>query len=99
MIDVYSMGNVFYFLLMEEEPFESSQKNHDNEDIKRMIENGEKPKLSKQISESNNESVQALIKAMNMCHVFDYKGRPAATAVRDFLRSRMLSIMLKIEKM
>ena len=82
---------------MDEEPFESYQKNHNNEDIKRMIENGEKPKLSSQILESNNESVQAIIKAMNMCHIFDYRERPAAKTVRDFLRSRMLSIMLKMK--
>lgn len=88
---MYSMGNIFYSLLMDIEPF-SKQGRENSDDIKRMIINGSKPELDSDILSVNDTHVMALIQAMQMCHEYDYKKRARAKEVRDFLVQKLNQI-------
>jgi hypothetical protein len=87
------MGNIFYFLLTDKEPFGDLRDIESTDYVKDLILNGTKPELSEEILEqSDNPCVAALIEAMDMCHVIDYQERASASIVRDFLIHRMEEI-------
>jgi hypothetical protein len=87
------MGNIFYYLLTDNEPFAELRKVENSDAIKQMIIDGKIPELSEEIKvKSSNPSVLALIKAMSMCHVHDYRRRARAQTVRDFLAQELKKI-------
>lgn len=87
------MGNIFYYLLTGTEPFESLREHESSDDIKQMIMNGRKPELSDDIlTIKDDPSVTALIQAMHLCHVLDYRKRARAQSVRDFLIQKISEI-------
>ncbi len=58
-----------------------------------MIKNGTRPVLVNRKSDSaEGPIVNAIIKAIQMCHVQGYEDRATAVTVRDFLISKMNEI-------
>ena len=74
------------------EPFEAVEEENNSHFVKELVMNGAKPLLSEDISNSSLPSVLALIEAMKMCHIFDWKDRPRASQVRDYLEEKLNAI-------
>mmetsp|Transcript_34931 Transcript_34931/g.42148 ORF Transcript_34931/g.42148 Transcript_34931/m.42148 type:complete len:470 (-) Transcript_34931:290-1699(-) len=85
-VDVYSMGNIFYFLLTGVKAFEKTIK---PKEAQKKVMAGERPLLSSEILSIKNETVKSLIKAMDMCFVHDQEQRPSAVDVYKFLSSKL----------
>mmetsp|Transcript_22465 Transcript_22465/g.48795 ORF Transcript_22465/g.48795 Transcript_22465/m.48795 type:complete len:519 (+) Transcript_22465:253-1809(+) len=84
-IDVYSMGNIFYSLLMNEDPFEKEYDRGGSSRVRRIVKRGDRPTLGRAITKSSDPIEKALIKAMSMCHVHDWRERANSEEVSDFL--------------
>jgi hypothetical protein len=80
-IDVYSMGNVLYSLLTNEVIFYGIDSDH----AKHLLRQGKKPKLSREIRHTDDYVDSALVEALKMCFVYDWRDRPTAAEVRDYL--------------
>lgn len=80
-IDIYSMGNVFFYLLTKVWPFQHL----DSSDAQKEIIEGKRPKLSNKLKASKDESKIALIKALKMCWVHDPKKRATAREIQKKL--------------
>lgn len=78
---------------MDIEPFDQLQEIESSDTIKKLVIKGVKPKLSEDVlAKKDDPSVNALIEAMKMCHVHDYRKRPRAEEVRDVLVHRLNQI-------
>ena len=75
------MGNVFFYLLTKVWPFQHL----DSSDAQKEIIEGKRPKLSKKLKASKDESNIALIKALKMCWVHDPKKRATAREIQKKL--------------
>jgi serine/threonine protein kinase len=84
-IDVYSMGNIFYSLLMNEDPFEKEYDRGGSSRVQSIVKRGDRPILGRATTKSSDPIEKALIKAMSMCHVHDWRERANSKEVSDFL--------------
>lgn len=82
MVDVYSMGNIFYAILAGEMPF---QKTKESKAQKKVME-GKRPEFPVFVLESRDIAIQAVLAAANKCWAQEPGDRPAAAAVRDNLK-------------
>mmetsp|Transcript_30317 Transcript_30317/g.44873 ORF Transcript_30317/g.44873 Transcript_30317/m.44873 type:complete len:85 (-) Transcript_30317:16-270(-) len=82
------MGNIFYMLLTYSYPFE----NIDVKKAMKMVMNGKRPEVSREIMESTDPMNLALIKAMQMCHIHDPTKRATAREVSNFLTQELKKI-------
>ena len=80
MVDVYSLGNIFYALVMKEYPYEHGVS---KKKAQKLIMDGERPPLSEEYANSTDQFIQALIKAMRMCWIHQPEERATA---RECLR-------------
>ena len=87
-VDIYSMGNIFYALLTKEEPFEDMESKAAQHEVK----HGRPSPISASVRNSTDPCTQALIKAAEMCWVYDPKERPSAREVESFLSRSLQSI-------
>merc|ERR1712151_267848 len=87
-VDVYSMGNIFYVLLTKEWPFDGMKDKAAQHEVK----HGRPPPISTSIRNSTDPYTQALIKAAEMCWVYDPQERPSAREVESFLSRSLQSI-------
>jgi len=95
-IDVYSMGNVFYTMLMRKYPYSDQMKKEEHSAAaQKLVLAGKVPKLSKKLKRSNNPLDIILIEAMKMCHIYNWRERATAGEVRDFLESRIKDVQKK----
>ena len=90
-IDVYSAGNVLYYLLTEEKPFDDEE----DKDVKREVMEGTRPKLPEMWTDpAANPTVKhpaavGLIRAMEWCWTHDPELRPSAREVSDYLEKEL----------
>ena len=81
------MGNIFYQLLEEREPFSEMRQIHHVEDeyIQNLVREGNRPQLSDEIIHSEDPNIITILKAMDMCHTKEWRERPSARKVWNVL--------------
>ena len=87
-VDVYSLGNIFYKLLTTWWPFEDVS----DKQAKKLVKGGDRPRLPKSITESEDPITKALLEAMYMCHRQSQTERASAREVETFLMNKMKEI-------
>mmetsp|Transcript_2940 Transcript_2940/g.6362 ORF Transcript_2940/g.6362 Transcript_2940/m.6362 type:complete len:707 (+) Transcript_2940:105-2225(+) len=90
MIDVYSMGNIFYALLSGEMPFEGQKESK----AQKKVVDGIRPRIPSKVLESDDIAIRALVAATKKCWAQKPGDRPSAASIRDELKG----IMDRIEK-
>ena len=82
-VDVWTLGNVLYFLLMREPPWLDVLPKQVHEQVMQ----GARPKInSDAILTSDNPFDVAMRNAMDACFIFDARDRPGAQTVADILQ-------------
>ena len=87
------MGNIFYFLLTDREPFENIGEEESESFIQELVKRGSKPQLDGNLLNNIDLSIQVLINAIKECHKFDWKDRPQASLIRDYLQDSLDKIV------
>ncbi|KAL9191463.1 hypothetical protein ACHAXT_001169 [Thalassiosira profunda] len=85
MIDIYSMGNIFYTLIAGEMPFEGQKESK----AQKKVMDGERPKIPEEVLESDDPAIQALVSATKKCWEQKPEDRPSAASIRDELKKVM----------
>jgi len=85
MIDIYSMGNIFYAILSGEMPFEGKK---ESKAQKKVIE-GVRPEIPNEVLESEDIAIQTLLSATKKCWEQKPLDRPSAASIRDELKEVM----------
>ena len=83
-IDVYSVGNIL-FSLMDRWPYEDFYKEKSIDAVSKHIVRGDRDALSAELLESTDPIDVAIRTAMNMCWVHDWRERPSAKDIAQFL--------------
>ena len=84
-VDVYSLGNSFYTILIKERVFR-----HDHsKDAQMKVRQGDFPIISDDRRLRFTDMEFSIYKAMKMCHVLDVDERSSAKEVEEFLRGEM----------
>lgn len=84
-IDIYSMGNIFYTLMMNKWPFADLYDKDGTSAVRKQVRAGHRPPMSSRLQNSQDPRIKAMIKAMDMCYVQDWRKRATAKEVADFL--------------
>jgi serine/threonine protein kinase len=87
-VDVFSLGNIFYMLLMLELPFQGLPA----KDAAEKIKTGERPSFYADVWDSPDPYIQALKSAMIMCHQHNVTERATARQVETFLQGKLREI-------
>ena len=87
-IDVYSMGNIFYSLLMDIKVFDKVPAKK----VQKNVLGGLRPPLNDAIKQSSNPVDIALVHAMDMCFKQDPKERASAKYVSDYLQTELQNL-------
>ncbi len=85
MVDIFSMGNVFFSILSGDSPFEGEKESK----AQKKVIAGKRPVIPEEVLKSDDIAIQAIISVTKMCWEQDPKDRPRASAVRDQLKSVM----------
>jgi len=90
-VDVYSMGNIFYELLMKQWPFE----NLAEEEAQAKIQRGERGHVSSSIVASTDPATRALYEAMMRSWTQLAKDRPKAAEIARFLEDALAKLPIE----
>mmetsp|Transcript_13049 Transcript_13049/g.19873 ORF Transcript_13049/g.19873 Transcript_13049/m.19873 type:complete len:523 (-) Transcript_13049:32-1600(-) len=90
-VDVYSMGNIFYELLMKQWPFE----NLAEEEAQAKIQRGERGHVSSSIVASTDPATQALYEAMLRSWTHLAKDRPKAAEIAQLLEDALAKLPIE----
>jgi len=82
---VYSTGNILFSLLMDKWPYEELYKEKNTKAVSKLIVMGNRDELSTELLESTDPIDVAIRTAIRMCWVHDWRKRPSAKEVADFL--------------
>ena len=85
MIDVYSMGIVFYSILTGDTPFEGEKESK----AQKKVIAGKRPEIPNVILESEDIATQAILSATKKCWEQNPSDRPKASMIRDDLKTVM----------
>mmetsp|Transcript_2157 Transcript_2157/g.4711 ORF Transcript_2157/g.4711 Transcript_2157/m.4711 type:complete len:702 (+) Transcript_2157:191-2296(+) len=85
MIDVYSMGNIFYAILAGEMPFEGQKESK----AQKKVIGGRRPGFPKEILSSEDAATQAMLAATKKCWAHAPGDRPKAASIRNELKEAM----------
>ena len=78
-VDVYSLGNVLYFLLTRRFPW----KNVKADDVYEAVMNGERPPIPKAILRSDDPFYKYTLRGINMCYEQNPRKRASAREVAE----------------
>mmetsp|Transcript_7133 Transcript_7133/g.11294 ORF Transcript_7133/g.11294 Transcript_7133/m.11294 type:complete len:112 (+) Transcript_7133:137-472(+) len=87
-IDVYSMGNIFYSILTDLDPWEDE----DTEDAQKAIMKGDRPWVTSSIKDSKDAAIVAMRKMMHKCWEHKPEDRPRARYVADYLSKKLSQV-------
>ncbi|KAL7541491.1 hypothetical protein ACHAXR_011293 [Thalassiosira sp. AJA248-18] len=85
MIDVYSMGNIFYAIIAGEMPFEGQKESK----AQKKVMEGKRPIIPSEVLESDDIAIQALVSATKKCWAQKPGDRPSAASIRDEFKKVM----------
>jgi len=85
-LDVYSLGNILWVLLMEEKVW----KGVEEKKIKKLVRAGHSPVIPGNVLSNYSSAEKAIVHAMNMCFVTDPNERPTAMEVERYLRRKLV---------
>jgi len=88
-VDIFMMGNVMYYILTKKWLFEGEK----TEDATLRMLKGGRSKFPDQFLKSDDPSIQAVIKAIEMCWTHEAEKRPAAREVSNLLRVALETIL------
>ena len=88
MVDIYSLGNVFYCLLTRLWPFENLRLR----EVYKKIRAGERPSLTDDIVNSTDPSIMILKTAMELAQAQSPKDRPSARELVNMLTTALNEI-------
>jgi len=80
-VDVFSLGNVIYCIIVGVCPFKDMKQN----EYRRLIKDGILPPVKKEYRESDNSIDRALVKAMDMSLIYRWQDRAKAYEVSNVL--------------
>ena len=89
------MGNLIFTILTELYPFEKLEKDEGEKVVIAKILNATKPTIPQDIVDSDDPIHKTFVKAITMCWEFDWRKRPAAKTVRDYLHTSLRKIESK----
>ncbi|KAG7358116.1 protein tyrosine kinase [Nitzschia inconspicua] len=81
-VDVYSMGNVLYFLLTHEDPWKRYKVKH----VYQLVKQGQRPKVPDTIYQSNGIYERYMIQAMEQAWTHEFRERPGALQIAKILK-------------
>jgi Protein kinase domain len=81
-VDVYSLGNVLYFLLAQQDPWERFKVKQ----VYDLVKQGQRPKVPDHIYNSNGIYERYMIRAMELAWTHDFQQRPGALAIAEVLK-------------
>lgn len=87
-VDIYSFGNIFYSLIMEEYPFHDRPR----KEVPKTVMRGERPPFYADLWNSTDPIIKTLREAMLMCHEQEPEDRASAREVNDFLKKKLEEI-------
>ena len=90
-IDVWMMGNLIYYMLTDLYTFEKP-KNLSWKETSRELIAGRRSPLPKEIERSTDPSHVAVRRALGMCWTHDWKERPSARMISDYLMGQLREI-------
>ena len=82
------MGNVMYYVLTNQWIFEE----YSNSVTEQKIIHGERSNIPAHIQKSTDRATRALLHAVEMCWVHNYKERPTARQVADYIEEELKRI-------
>ena len=82
MIDVYSMGNVFYTILSGEMPFEGQKESK----AQKKVMDGIRPNIPSEVLEDDDVAIKALVSATKQCWAQEPNDRPKASSIAKELK-------------
>ena len=88
MIDVYSMGNIFYTLLSGEMPFEGQKESK----AQKKVVAGIRPRIPDSVLDSKDPAIEALVDATMKCWSQKPSDRPKAAKIAKYLKEVMTRI-------
>ena len=80
-VDVYSLGNVLFFMLLREEPW----KGHTSKMIYKQVQSGQRPKIPEEVESSTEVFDRYMIQAMKKAWINDPYDRPSAFEIAQIL--------------
>ena len=81
-VDVFSLGNVLYYLLTRHEPWED----YKLKQVYDLVKLGQRPKIPDQIYQSTHIFERYMIKAMEMAWIHEHTERPGALEVANAIK-------------
>eukprot|EP00978_Attheya_sp_CCMP212_P016408 scaffold42990_cov56-Attheya_sp.AAC.5 len=80
-VDIYSLGNIFYFLLVGERVYSELH----NEEVYDLVKRGERAPIPSKFTTSDDPVYKAIIKAIKMCWIQDPEDRATSKEVAKYL--------------
>ena len=84
-IDTFALANILYAIATGKKPWDDQG----HEEHKRLVIAGKPPPLDQAFIDSDHPADKALVEAMNMCFIYDWRKRPSSAEVRDLLREEL----------
>ena len=90
MVDIYSMGNIFYAILSGNMPFEGQKESK----AQKKVLDGIRPKIPDEVKQSDDIAIQTLVSITKKCWSKKPVDRPSAASIRDELKILMDRMMM-----
>jgi serine/threonine protein kinase len=88
-VDIYSLGNIFYFLLVGERVYSELH----NDEVYDLVKKGERAPIPSKFTTSDDPVYKAIIKAIEMCWIQDPEDRATSKEVAKYLTAMSKAIV------